>query len=104
MSRHILGSAETANGSYPSAGITVYGGRSTFVAYGTWDGATVTLEMSPDGGTTWIAIGSDTTFTADGVGNTEFGWDSQNPILVRATVSSVGTTSLTMVWYNESRG
>lgn len=41
----------------------------TAVVYGDFDGATVTLEFSPDGGTTWITAGTETTFTTAGGGN-----------------------------------
>lgn len=32
------------------------GGRAAFVAWGTFGGATVALEVSPDNGTTWVAV------------------------------------------------
>jgi len=40
----------------------------TICAYGTWDSATITTKISPDGGTTWIEAGEYTTFTANSAG------------------------------------
>jgi len=51
------------------------GGRGDFTAYGTFGGATVALQFSPDDGTTWINVdpsGSTyVTFTTAGVGGFE---------------------------------
>jgi len=41
------------------------GGLGQMVACGTWGGGTITLEMSPDDETTWLAIGGDSTVTTD---------------------------------------
>jgi len=62
----------------------------TVTAWGTWDGATVTLEFSPDEGTTWIACGDDTTFTADGGGNL---YVAPQGILLRGSVTSAGAST-----------
>ncbi len=62
----------------------------TVVAWGTWDGATVTTEFSPDDGTTWIECGTDTTFGADGGGNIYV--DPQG-ILIRGSVSGAGAST-----------
>lgn len=44
------------------------GGMGVFTATGTWAGATVTLQyLSPDGAT-YVAMGADTTLTANGGG------------------------------------
>ena len=43
-------------------------GRYMFSAQGTWDGATVKLQYSLDGGTTFIDCGAYTTLTANGGG------------------------------------
>ena len=45
------------------------GGVGQMVVEGTWGGGTVKLQMSPDDGTTWVAIGGDASITADGVVN-----------------------------------
>lgn len=63
----------------------------TVVAYGTWDTATVTLKLSPDSGTTWITVGTSTTFTADGWANVYI-----NPgadMVIRGDVTSVGAST-----------
>ena len=65
-------------------------GKGQLTVQGTWDGATVTLEATEDGGTTWIPVGDDTTMTANGKANFELA-----SCTIRATVSSAGTTSLT---------
>jgi hypothetical protein len=67
-------------------------GRYTLVAWGTWDGATVSLELSPDGGTTWIAI-TGASFTDDGAANI----DTQAGLTYRGAVSGAGaSTSVTL--------
>jgi len=69
----------------------LFGKYITVVVYGTWYGATTTLEFSPDGGTTWITAGVNTTFTADGGGNF---WSNYG-MMVRFSVTGAGAgTSL----------
>ncbi len=47
------------------------GGKGSFFCQATWGGGSVTLQyMGPDG-STWEAVGTDTTLTADGGGNFE---------------------------------
>jgi hypothetical protein len=46
-----------------------HGGYGTVVVAGTFGGGTVTLNASPDGGTTWVQVGYDARFTADGMAN-----------------------------------
>lgn len=46
-----------------------YGGRGTFVAAGTFSGATVKLQLLGPDGSTWIDAGEFTTLTAAGAGN-----------------------------------
>ena len=60
-------------------------------AYGTWGGATATLQWSYDG-TTWLSIDSLTAFTANGTVGVLLG-DG----FVRVSVANAGTTSLTVV-------
>lgn len=65
-------------------------GNGTFSVWGTWGGATCSLEFSPDKGTTWIPVGAASTFTQDGVAKF-----SLNGGKIRATISgATGTTSL----------
>ena len=71
---------------------TVYnwpGGVGQFMADGTWDSATLNMEMSPDEGTTWFEVGSDTNLTAKGLANFELG-----PCDIRANLTVTGTSSL----------
>ena len=64
----------------------------TVGAQGTWDGATLKLEFSFDGGTVWHED-SNLTFTANGSSVSEL---SRNT-LIRATLSSAGaSTSVSM--------
>ena len=44
------------------------GGEGFFVAQGTFGGGTLTLKYTTDGGTTYTAVGTDTTLTASGGG------------------------------------
>ncbi|HEY4342835.1 MAG TPA: hypothetical protein VGN05_00700 [Parvibaculum sp.] len=77
----------TANGS--SRLIDWTGGTGTFWAWGTFGGATVALEASPDG-TTWISVGPAVSFTQDGVGGF-----SLAPCKLRATVAGAsGATNV----------
>jgi hypothetical protein len=48
--------------------VTWIGGTGQFTAWGTFGGATCKLQFSPDGDTTWIDVGPDTTLTAAGRG------------------------------------
>ena len=72
-------SERTTNGS--SQVIEWTGGTGTFWAWGTFGGASVALEASPDG-TRWISVGSAVKFTQDGVGAFAL-----SPCKLRATVS-----------------
>lgn len=67
----------------------LFGKYITVVAYGTWDGATVTLEFSPDSGSTWITAGTNTTFTDNGGGNfwSNYGLD------IRFSLTSAGEST-----------
>ena len=50
----------TANGNVPSnAGVDHPGGPGTMSFHGTIDGATVKLQSSVDGGTTWVDVADD---------------------------------------------
>ncbi|MGB5948157.1 MAG: hypothetical protein WBG82_02450 [Parvibaculum sp.] len=80
----------TANGA--SAPVEWTGGTGTFWAWGTFGGATVTLEASPDGAN-WFAVGPAVTFAQKGVGGFALG-----PCKLRASVSSAsGTTSVSAI-------
>lgn len=59
-----------------------------YVMFGTWDTATMVVEVSVDGGTTWVVVASK---TADAQAVVPLG-----PCIMRFTLSSVGAgTSLT---------
>lgn len=57
-----------SNAAATGAAVTLSrGGLFCFAVSGTWDGATAKLQMlSPSGGTTYIDVGADATFTANG--------------------------------------
>lgn len=87
-----LFAAQAANAD--SSGIDWPGGRGSFVAAGTWGGATAKLQWSPDGGTTWLDVdrSGDTyvTLTANGAGGFEL-----PPCRIRANLAGITTTSVT---------
>ena len=86
--------AQTANGQS-----TTYdwpGGIGQFIVEGTWNGATVKLHVSPDGGTTWLDVGSDVTLTDDGIGNFELGGSSN--FKIRADLASAGGSTSLDCW------
>lgn len=65
------------------------GGYGMWVVYGTWDGASAQLQLSPDNGTTWVDI--------DGALLTENGgWNGiVLPVgKIRVEITGAGTTSL----------
>jgi hypothetical protein len=67
------------------------GGKYNIFAYGTWDTATLKIQISPDNGTTWIDYAS-LSYTANAAAT----FDAAPGALVRAHLASVGaTTSLT---------
>jgi hypothetical protein len=57
------------NASSTGSGVIWPGGRGTFLASGTFGGASVSLQVLGPDSSTWIDAGSYTTFTASGVGN-----------------------------------
>ncbi len=75
---------------------TVYkfnGGEGQIVVSGTFDTAEVTLQMSPDAGTTWVAVGDASTFTVAG----DAGF-SVHPCQLRINVASVGSSTSVSGW------
>lgn len=79
-------SARATNGS--SATFQSLGDYITLVVSGTFGGATLTVEVSADGGTTWVTSG--VTATAAGAFNFIIG----QGLLARLTLSGVTTTSV----------
>jgi hypothetical protein len=99
--------SQTANGSTSS--LNWDGGKGQVIASGTWDSATLQLEMSPDSGTTWVSAGdeemspdSGTTWVSAGdecklSDSGGFNFDL-NPMNVRLTVASAGASTSLNVW------
>lgn len=75
----------TTNGSSPSLDWT--GGTGTFWAWGTFDGASVKLEASPDG-TNWFDVGASVTMNTKGVAAFALG-----ACKLRATLSAAAPTT-----------
>tara|TARA_R100000005_G_C4913201_1_gene149921 strand:- start:303 stop:617 length:315 start_codon:yes stop_codon:yes gene_type:complete len=78
-----------------SASINWMGGVGSIAAAGTWDSATVKLQVSPDDGTTWLDVGSASTLSDDGCANFEF-----PPCDLRLVLTVTGTSSIT-AWITE---
>lgn len=73
------------------------GGQGSLFIHGTWDGATATLQASPNAGTTWIDVPTDAdnstnaSLTANGIINFQLGQCD-----IRISIGGAGaTTSLT---------
>lgn len=75
----------------PSASHLMKSHLRTVYAWGTWDGAALEFEVSPDGGTTWLDPPNNS-FSADGMINLEI-----RATQMRAVQSSSGgSTSISM--------
>ena len=107
------GAVITANGDYYVADVNkkrdFYEWFGTFLAYGTWGGATVTFKISPDGGTTKLALkdasGTDITSTADDNFTVNLAGGAANndaPKLYASVTNATGTTSLRVVLYDNN--
>ena len=73
-----------------SAPVYWQGGTGAFWVWGDFDGATVSLEASPDG-ENWFALGTEVTLQEKGVGGFALG-----PCRLRATLANASeTTSVT---------
>lgn len=73
----------------------------TILAYGTWGGGTITYYLSPDNGTTKVALkdltGVAVTSTADDNVNTNLGSSDNSPLLeIWATLAGATNPSLTI--------
>jgi hypothetical protein len=77
--------AVTANGN--SSSYKWPGGKGTLVAAGTWGSGTITLQASPDSGTTWVS--SSVTRTADGISAFDL-----PPCLIRLALTGATNPSL----------
>lgn len=75
--------------------ITWGGGVGTFAIQGIIDGATMNLEVSYDSGTTWFAVGADTSLAAaPGHGN----FDLPADVLLRGTSAGGSSAVDLVVW------
>jgi len=83
--------AQTANGSTSS--LNWDGRTGQVIASGTWDSATLQLEVSPDDGTTWISVGDEGKLSDSGAFNFDL-----NPCNVRLTVASAGGSTNLNAW------
>jgi len=79
--------------------------RATLWVIGTFDSGTVTLQSSPDGGTTFVdvpdAVGAAVAFTSDGMTNIEL-YGNQNPIpgeqvKLRLVLAGAGSPAITYI-------
>lgn len=77
------------NASSTGSAVLWPGGRGTFLAAGTFGGATVSLQVLGPDESSWIDAGSYTTFTANGVGNFDLPQGK-----IRASVASGTPSSL----------
>lgn len=70
-----------------SAPVEWSGGTGTFWTWGEFDGASVTLEASPDG-ENWFTVGTSLQFAEKGVGAFALG-----PCKLRATIAAAGAAT-----------
>ena len=66
QARTIITLASNAGATPQATGAVWPGGPGTFSAEATWGGGTCTLQTQTGTGT-WVAVGPDTTFTANGI-------------------------------------
>ena len=83
--------SQTTDGN--STAVEHHGGETLFAISGTLDGATIHLEMSPDGGTTWIDVRSGS-FTTEGASAVHVPARCQ----LRAAMSGAGAATSVNVW------
>lgn len=67
----------------------IQSGKVTFFVWGTWGGATVVIEISPDKGVTWVP--SAVSLSANGFGTVDFG---SGDYIARASVTGGTLASL----------
>lgn len=71
------------------------GGVGYYASNGTWGSGTTSLQVSPDGGTTFISAGTDGNLTADGVVRFEL----PDKAVIRVNLSGATSPSLTItIW------
>jgi len=74
-------------------------GEGQVVVSGTFDGATVKLQLSPDDGTTWVDVGTASTFTA--AGGAGF---TVNSCKLRINISDAGASTVVSAWISSEVG
>ena len=90
MADKSLGQVLTTATSGSSSTLNWPGGVGQMVVGGTFDSCTVKLQVSPDGGTTWIDVGGDASVTEAGV--------------VRLTIASAGSSTSINGWVTRTTG
>ena len=78
-----------SNASATGSAVRWPGGRGTFMADGTFASATITLSVLGPDGSSYIAVGTDTTLTAEGCGNFDL-----PPCKLKAVVSGGSPSAL----------
>ena len=70
----------------------------SFHGYGTFGSGTLRLQASPDGGTTWFNVGTNT-LSSSGVFDFELPSDASNPLKLRGTITGSTTPSVAVeIW------
>tara|TARA_R110002020_G_scaffold132746_7_gene296363 strand:+ start:5646 stop:5936 length:291 start_codon:yes stop_codon:yes gene_type:complete len=85
---------QTANGSSIAAQASKTQFMTLFID-GTWDGATVIMEVSPDN-TNWIAVRNNASWTDSGADN----FYANEGVWMRLTVSGAGASTDLNAWLN----
>lgn len=97
----------SADGQTDSVSLLPYGGRvraatADVHVYGsTFGSGTVTIQISPDSGTTWYAatdVNGDITFSANGAAKIDYNSLQSAPVLARASLSGSSSPSLNIKW------
>ena len=88
----------TAAVSGESSSVQWYGGTGQIVVTGTFDSATVSLQISPDDGVTWITISGSSVTAAD---CKNFDLNSCN---LRLAITSAGSSTVLNGWITKTTG
>ena len=99
MADKSLGQVLTTATSGSSSTLNLPGGVGQMVVGGTFDSCTVKLQVSPDGGTTWIDVGGDASVTEAGVVNFDL-----NSCEIRLTIASAGSSTSINGWVTRTTG
>lgn len=82
-----------------------YLSRGLLFVYGEFGGGTAAFEVSPDSGTTWIAVADQTgvavTFTVNGMIDYELFTDPENPLLYRVSLSGSTSPNLNVTVFDQ---